>query len=291
MKNPSTIRRLELGYVLLIALTMVQELLIFLKIYLDQSYTTLDAAFSMALLAALLIGFIIPMGISVVVVFVYMVSYFVWLTTYAPLNVLTFSWMLLVPANLLIAAFIKSGLIGSKRWMERMNEMKGILPQVDIDTSLGNKEALEETVQKQSNLAKRYADRYGFSMAMFKIDFLPLVQESLGSQLYSRLLLELSATIQKQIRYEDYKFAISKGRFIILCPMLGQENLHMLTSRIKNALMNMVFLDKRGQELKLVIRAGALVFQKEQFGKYEHIDEVIAALERNTETDLIGEYI
>ena len=43
--------------------------------------------------------------------------------------------------------------------------------------------------------------------------------------------------------------------------------------------------------LKLVVRAGGLVFQKEQFSRYEHIDDVIAALERNTETDLIGEYI
>ncbi len=289
--NKTTTRRLELGYILLIALIMGQELLIFLKIYQDQSYSTLELMFSMATLAALLLGFIIPMGISVVLVFVFLVSYFVWLTTYAPLNLLTFSWMLLLPANTLVAGFIKSGLIGSKRWMERMNEMKGSLPQVDVDTALGNKEALADTVQKQSNLARRYSEHYGFSMAMFKIDFLPLVQESLGSQLYSHLLLELSSTIQKQIRFEDYKFSISKGRFIVLCPMLGQENLHMLTHRIKHALMAVRILDKKGQELKLVVRAGALVFQKEQFGKYEHIDQVIAALERNAETDLIGEYI
>lgn len=289
--NKTTTRRLELGYILLIALIMGQELLIFLKVYQDQAYSTLELMFSMATLAALLLGFIIPMGISVVLVFVFLVSYFVWLTTYAPLNLLTFSWMLLLPANTLVAGFIKSGLIGSKRWIERMNEMKGSLPQVDIETALGNKEALADTVQKQSNLARRYSEHYGFSMAMFKIDFLPLVQESLGSQLYSRLLLELSSTIQKQIRFEDYKFSISKGRFIVLCPMLGQENLHMLTHRIKHALMAVRILDKKGQELKLVVRAGALVFQKEQFSKYEHIDQVIAALERNAETDLIGEYI
>ncbi|MWV46378.1 diguanylate cyclase [Paenibacillus sp. HJL G12] len=291
MNNKTTTGRLALGYVLLIALIMVQEMLLFLKMHLNASYTTMEFVLSLAGLAALLVGFIIPLGVSVVLAFVFLVSYFVWLTTYAPFNVLTFSWMLLIPANMLIAAFIKSGLIGSKRWMERMEEMKGSHPQVDIDTALGNKEALADTLQKQSNLARRYTDRYGFSMAMFKIDFLPLVQESLGSQQYSRLLLEMSDTIQKQIRYEDYKFSISKGRFIILCPMLGQENLHMLTKRVKNAMMAVDILDKRGGKLKLVVRAGALVFHKEQFGKYEHIDQVIYALERNTETDLIGEYI
>ncbi|MNJ68738.1 GGDEF domain protein [compost metagenome] len=128
-------------------------------------------------------------------------------------------------------------------------------------------------------------------MAMFKIDFLPLVQESLGTQRYSNLLLELSRTIQQQIRYEDYKFSIDKGRFIILCPMTNHEFLQALTDRIKLAMMDVHFLDRKGQPLKLVIRAGAVVFQKEQFGKYKDIDAVIAALERHTETDLIGEYI
>lgn len=55
--------------------------------------------------------------------------------------------------------------------------------------------------------------------------------------------------------------------------------------------MDLQIIDKKGNELQTVIRSGALVFQKEQFSKYEDIDAVIAALERNTETDLIGEYI
>jgi hypothetical protein len=55
--------------------------------------------------------------------------------------------------------------------------------------------------------------------------------------------------------------------------------------------MDLEVLDKRGNELQTVIKSGALVFHKEQFSKYENLDAVLAALERNTETDLIGEYI
>lgn len=76
-----------------------------------------------------------------------------------------------------------------------------------------------------------------------------------------------------------------------MCPMANHEFLQALTDRIKQALMDIHFLDKKGQPLKLVIRAGAVVFQKEQFSKYADIEAVIAALERHTETDLIGEYI
>ncbi|MDQ0173271.1 diguanylate cyclase domain-containing protein [Paenibacillus tundrae] len=291
MRNKAPIRRIGWGYASLIGLAVIQQLVVYLKIYMNQSYTTLDVIFSVVSLAALVLGFILPVGVSVVVIFVYLVSYFVWLVTYADVNVLTFSWWLLIPANVAVAAFIKASLVRSARIMDRLQEMQDRNPEIDLDTSLGNKEALTDTVIKQSNLAKRYSEQYGFSMAMFKIEFLPLVMESLGSVRYAQFLLELSNTIQKQIRFEDYKFYVDRGRFVILCPMVNVEYLPVLTQRIKNAMMDLSFIDKKGNELQTVIRSGALIFQKENFSKYEDIDAVIAALERNTETDLIGEYI
>lgn len=291
MKNRTPARRVEIGYVILIVVIMIQELLIYLKVYLDQTYTAQEVIFSIATLGALLIGFLLPVGITVVGVFIYIVCYFVWLATYAHVDILSLSWMLLIPANVVIAAFIHSGLIRSKRVIERLEDLKKFNPQIDLNTALGNKEALADAVIKHSNLANRYSEQYSFCLAMFKIEFLSLARESLGSRRYSQLLQELSNTIESQIRYEDYKFSIDGGRFIILFPMTKPEYLHLLTARIKNAMMNVPFLDKKGAELKLVIRAGALVFQKEQFSKYEHIDAVVAALERNTETDLIGEYV
>ncbi|KQY79965.1 diguanylate cyclase [Paenibacillus sp. Root52] len=291
MRNKAPIRRIGWGYASLIGLAVIQQLVVYLKIYMNQSYTTLDVIFSVVSLAALVLGFILPVGVSVVVIFVYLVSYFVWLVTYADVNVLTFSWWLLIPANVAVAAFIKASLVRSARIMDRLQEMQDRNPEIDLDTSLGNKDALADTVIKQSNLAKRYSEQYGFSMAMFKIEFLPLVMESLGSVRYAQFLLELSSTIQKQIRFEDYKFFVDRGRFVILCPMVNVEYLPVLTQRIKNAMMDLSFIDKKGNELQTVIRSGALIFQKENFSKYEDIDAVIAALERNTETDLIGEYI
>lgn len=73
--------------------------------------------------------------------------------------------------------------------------------------------------------------------------------------------------------------------------MTNQAYLKALTERMKNTLTDIPLEDRKGRKLNLVIRAGALVFNKEQFSKYENADAVIAALERNTETDLIGEYI
>lgn len=291
MRNNAPTQRLAWGYAILISLAIVQQFFVYLHLYMNQSYTKLDVVFSIASLGALAAGLLLPVGVSVVLIFVYLVTYFVWLVTFAEPNALVFSWWLLIPANTAIAAYIKRRLVRSARVIERLEQMKDYNPEIDLDTTLGNKEALGDTLVKQSNLARRYSDCYGFSIAMFKIEFLPLVQESLGSVRYSQLLLEISQSIQKQIRYEDHKFFVDRGRFVILCPMVNVDYLPMLTRRIKKNIMDMDVLDKKGNQLQTIIKSGALVFQKEQFSKYDNLDAVLAALERNTETDLIGEYI
>ncbi|MFB5677371.1 GGDEF domain-containing protein [Paenibacillus terreus] len=279
------------GYILLIAIALLQEQFVFVDIYVSQTYTVQDLLFNAAVLVALVAGLLLPVGVSVVGIFVFLVCYLVWLATYAPPEVLVISSFLLIPGNALAAALIKTYLIRSNRFLERMEELERTNPQVDPHTTLGNKDAFADAIVKQSNLARRHPDRYGFCVAMFKIEFLPLVQESLGSQGYAALLRDLSDTIQKQLRYEDYKFFIDNGRFVIICPMTPAEFLESLTDRIKKAMMDVPFADLKGRPLKLVVRSGALVFHPEQFSKYENIEGVIAALERNTETDLIGEYI
>lgn len=291
MKKSTPLRRVEFGYFLLIALAVVQQALLFWHIHVNQSFTFMEFMFSLGSLAALLMGFFLPVGVSTVAVFVYLVTYFVWLSTLAPIHALTLSWILLLPANTAIAVFIKLALVRSRRFIRRLEQLRKTNPDIDIDTSLGSKEAFESTLVKQANLANRYSDQYGFCIMMFKLDFLPLTRENVGPHRFARLIVELSNTIQKQIRYEDYKFSIGEGRFIILCPLTKPEYLKSLMDRIKAAMMNVPFRDKKGMSLKLVVRAGGLVFQKEQFSRYEHIDDVISALERNTETDLIGEYI
>lgn len=291
MKNRIPLRRTMIGYSLLIAIAVIQQLVVVWNVYLNQQFGVLELSITIGSLVGLAAGLWLPRGISVVFIFIFMVSYFVWMVTYAPLNPIVFFHLFLIPANVLVGSLIKLSLIGDQRLAERLEELQDVTPQLDIDTTLGNKTAMNEALIKHSNLARRYADRYNFCIAMFKIEFLPLVRESVGSAGYARLLLLLSDTIQKQIRFEDYKFAIDNGRFIIICPMTNKDYLQPLMRRIRDAMMDVYFPDLSAQELQLVVRSGALVFHAEQFEKYESLDGVIAALERNTETDLIGEYI
>lgn len=291
IKPETPVKGLQLGYILLIALALLQELLVFWHIHNTGTFTGRDLLFSSMTFVALLAGAILPFGITVVTVFVFFVLYLVWLATYAPAEVIVITWILIIPANLLVAALIKRYFIRSNQFAERLGNLEQRNPQIDLYTTLGNKLAFADAIVKQSNLARRYSDKYSFCIAMFKIEFLPLVQESLGAEGYSTLLLDLSEKIQTQLRYEDYKFSIDGGRFIIICPLTRPDLLESMTQRIKRAMMDMPVTDLRGGPLKLVIRAGTLVFDPNQFSQYENVEDVISTLERSTETDLIGEFI
>ncbi|WP_320416897.1 GGDEF domain-containing protein [Paenibacillus polygoni] len=279
------------GYTLLTLLLILQQAGIFMHVSQEQGFTASELLISSLSLVALLLGFLVSGGITAVCVFVFMVAYFVWLVTLADKNWITLQSFLWIPGSMVVASVIREGLIQQKRLAQRMEDLRLRNPEVDFDTTLGNTEAFKDTLIKQTNLANRYSDQYHFCIAIFKIEFLPLVRETLGSGGYAELLLELSDTIQTHIRYEDYKFYVDKGRFIVIFPLTKKEHLRSLTERIKNALMDVKLLSRRDKELNLIIRSGALVFSKDQFNEYEDYEAVLAALERNAETDLIGEYI
>lgn len=279
------------GYILLTLLLILQQAGIFMHVSQEQGFTASELLISSLSLVALLLGFLVSGGITAVCVFVFMVAYFVWLVTLADKNWITLQSFLWIPGSMVVASVIREGLIQQKRLAQRMEDLRLRNPDVDFDTTLGNTEAFKDTLIKQTNLANRYSDQYHFCIAIFKIEFLPLVRETLGSGGYAELLLELSDTIQTHIRYEDYKFYVDKGRFIVIFPLTKKEHLKSLTDRIKNALMDVKLFSRRDKELNLIIRSGALVFSKDQFNEYEDYEAVLAALERNAETDLIGEYI
>ncbi|GAE05984.1 putative diguanylate cyclase [Paenibacillus sp. JCM 10914] len=124
MRKTTPLRRVELGYFLLIALAMIQQLFIFWNIYLHQDYTMTEFMFSIATLAALLIGFFLPVGVSTVLLFLFLVTYFVWLSTLAPINLLTLSWILVLPANTVAAIVIKLALVRSRRFIRRLEQLR-----------------------------------------------------------------------------------------------------------------------------------------------------------------------
>lgn len=291
MEHQKKLRRIDIGFLSLMALLLLEQLAVYANLYMDQSFSGWEMAGSIGAIAAIAMGLLLPVGYSVVLVFIFAVTYLVWLTTHGRSDLLEVSWLLLIPANVLVASFLNNGLIRTKNMIVRLKDLNDKNPTIDLDTGLGNKEAFADLLSKQTNLARRYPEKYDFSLAIFKIEFLPLVLESLGPERYSRFLLEISNTIQQQIRMEDSKFSIDMGRFIILCPLTDRSFFSVVAERVKNAMMSLDFQDKKGQPLKLVVRSATLGFQLDRADFFLQTDDVINALERGTETDLIAEYI
>lgn len=291
MNSGKSLRNLDFGFLFLVALLLAEQAAVYLKLSLYPTYTGWEIGASLGSLAAIASGFMIPLGYSVVGSFFFLVAIVVWVTTHDLGQSSNSIWLLAIPANVLIATLFKHRVIRTKRILERLDALEDTNPSIDLDTGLGNREALADTLSKQANLARRYSDKYGFSIAMFKIEFLPLVLESLGTERYSKFLIEVSHAIGQQIRLEDSKFSIDLGRFVIVCPLTNVEWFPIVTDRVKTALTNLNIEDKRGNPLTLVVRAAMLHFDKTQFELYRNVDDVIAALERGTETDLVAEYI
>lgn len=282
---------MDIGFLSLMAILLLEQLAVYSNLFMDQHFSAWELATSVGSLAAIAAGLLLPVGYSVVLVFIFLVSYLVWLAIHGHSDLLGVSWLLFIPANVIVACFLNNGLIRTKNTMVRLKELNDQNPTIDLDTGLGNKEAFADMLSKQTNLAKRYPEKYDFSLAMFKIEFLPLVLESLGPERYSRFLLEIASTIQQQIRLEDSKFSIDMGRFIVLCPLTDRSFFPVVAERVKNAMMDFNFEDKKGQPLKLVVRSSTLGFQLDRAELFMRTEDVINALERGTETDLIAEYI
>lgn len=289
--NKRDVRNLDLGYSCLIVLLFIEQALVFLSVYQNQTYPAWALGASVGALAAMAAGYWLPAGFSVVIAFLFFVSYFVWQTIYGFHEVLQVAWILIIPANLMVASFVRNRIIRMKRILERLNALKDQNPVLDLQTGLGNYDAFADALLKQATLAARYNNKYGFSLALFKIDFLPLVMESVGAGRYAQFLVEISNTMQQQIRNEDSKFSIDNGRFLILCPLTEHAYFSTVVERVKTAMMNLSFEDKNGEPLKLVVRASLMHFDKEQFDLFTHADQLIATLDRRTEIDLIAEYV
>lgn len=64
MRNKRLVQRMVWGYVLLIGLAILQELLVYIHVFREQSLAIVDLGFSIGCLAALLLGFLARRGLG-----------------------------------------------------------------------------------------------------------------------------------------------------------------------------------------------------------------------------------
>lgn len=88
-------------------------------------------------------------------------------------------------------------------------------------TCIPNRLLLEEELQRQSELAKRYDNRCG--ILLMDIDYFKRINDGYGHNIGDEFLKDFSALIRKEIRCHDIVGRWGGEEFIVLCPELTIE--------------------------------------------------------------------
>lgn len=285
MKKRSVPRGAVWAYVVLIGIASLQQVVLYLHSHVHGSYQLTELLLLIGSLMALAAGLLLSTGKTIICVGVFLIAYPIWLISYSKIGAWNLFWLLLIPGNAIIASCIQS-LLRRESPAESLYGPQSTSPGLKLCTNLGNKEALAEAVMRHSNLARRFPECYSLCIMMFKVEPQPSDTESLDSVSCARLLMDLSNSIHRELRFDDYTFFIGEGRFVILCPMMNEDYIQLLIGRLKRALMEVEYINSQGQRIQIIVRSGAMVFQLEQWEQYQCIDTVISELEHHSRTDL-----
>lgn len=285
MKKRSVPRGAVWAYVVLIGIASLQQVALYLHSHVHGSYQLTELLLLIGSLVALAAGLLLSTRKTTIYVGVFLIVYPIWLVSFNKIGTWNLFWLLLILGNAIIASCIQS-LLRRESPAESLYGPQSTSPGLRLCTNLGNKEALAEAVMRHSNLARRFPECYSLCIMMFKVKPQPSDTEPLDSVGCARLLMDLSNSIHREIRFDDYTFFIGEGRFVILCPMMKEDYIQLLIGRLKRALMEVEYINSQGQHIQIIVRSGAMVFQLEQWEQYQCIDTVISELEHHSRTDL-----
>lgn len=285
MKKRSVPRGATWAYVVLIGIASLQQVVLYLHSHVHGYYQLTELLLLIGSLMALAAGLFLSTRKTIICVGVFLIAYPIWLISYSKIGAWNLFWLLLIPGNAIIASCIQS-LLRRESPAESLYGPQSTSPGLKLCTNLGNREALAEAVMRHSNLARRFPECYSLCIMMFKVEPQPSDTEPLDSVGCARLLMDLSNSIHRELRFDDYTFFIGEGRFVILCPMMNEDYIQLLIRRLKRALMEVEYINSQGQRIQIIVRSGAMVFQLEQWEQYQCIDTIISELEHHSRTDL-----
>lgn len=285
MKKRSVPRGAVWAYVVLISIASLQQVALYLHSRIHGAYQLTELLLLIGSLVALVAGLLLSVRRTIICVGMFLIAYPIWLVSYNNIGAWNLFWLLLIPGNAIIASRIQT-LLRRESPTESLYGPQSTSPGLRLCTNLGNKEALQEAVMRHSNLARRFPECYSLCIMMFKVKPQPADTEPLDSVGCARLLMDLSNSIQRELRFDDYTFFIGEGRFVILCPMMNEDYVQLLIGRLKAALMQVEYINSQGHHIQIIVRSGAMVFQLEQWEQYPCIDTVISELEHHSRTDL-----
>jgi len=158
----------------------------------------------------------------------------------------------------------------------------------DVLTGCASLDALDRRLRDEFERARRYSLR--FAVVVIDVDRLRDINERLGQQAGDRVLAEIGATMQREIRAPDFVARYGGDEFALVLPETDAQSGRLFVERLRQVLARHTFPDlPRGHVLSL--SAGVVGFPHSEVLRPEDLfAQVEAALERGkkSEPDRIG---
>jgi diguanylate cyclase (GGDEF)-like protein len=158
----------------------------------------------------------------------------------------------------------------------------------DALTGCASLDALDRWLRDEFERARRYSLR--FSLVLIDVDRLRDVNEQLGQQAGDRVLAELGAILQREIRAPDFVARYGGDEFALILPQTDAQGGRQFVERLREVITRHSFADL-GPGKALGLSVGVVAFPHSEVLRPEDLfTQVEAALERGktTEPDRIG---
>jgi len=280
----------ENGFLLLVFLLIIQQLIIYIKVGVGNPLTMEMYVLSFTGLLSIVFGYFIGFRAAIGYSLVFIGGFLTYLLLGRyDVEMFHYIWMLVVAFCSISSAFLNSTRNQIYENEEYMQMIEEDAMYVDPTTKLMTDNAMYDTVAKHTALAYRY-DSYSFCIMMIRIEFIETIRLNLGTQEFQSLLNEISKTVRASLRIEDYKFLINGERFIIIFPMTPVGNLQVIKNRINKQIREIKVYDKNERLLEIILKAGIMEYNKINHETFSDIKKLLLALERRTEEDIHAEY-
>jgi diguanylate cyclase (GGDEF)-like protein len=120
-------------------------------------------------------------------------------------------------------------------------------------TDTGNRIAMEQTLQRETELSRRHLQP--LSLLMLDIDHFKKINDSYGHSIGDSMLKAVAASIKRQLRNVDMVFRYGGEEFLILLSNTSRESAAMVGERLRYAVQAEDYLEE-GNAIELTVSLG-----------------------------------
>ena len=125
---------------------------------------------------------------------------------------------------------------------------------IDPLTGLGNRIALDNSLEHQWQMAQRYDQELG--LLMIDIDFFKNVNDTYGHDIGDQVIKHIAASIKATTRQTDMVFRYGGEEFLVLLNKTTTLGSSIISGRIRENIEKLTLVDAEGQPIKITASIG-----------------------------------